>query len=198
MWLWTVLICLRSTPRSTISWKWIGRKYSPTMCSFEFRQKVMDVGDAAGDRVLDRDHGEVGLAGLDRVEGVLEGRAGQRLHFGIHVAAGGVGVGAGLALEGNPVGLGWHGQVLESSSGKHFAGAFEVGGRIDAERHRADDLDVDPHAGFERAQLLQLLALFERGRRQRDEALERGAAVGVEANMVIERPLADGAVARVK
>ena len=70
-----------------------------------FRQQMMDVGDAAGDRVLDRDHGEVGLAGLDRVEGVLEGRAGQRLHAGKHVAAGGVGIGAGLALEGNPVGL---------------------------------------------------------------------------------------------
>ena len=26
------------------------------------RQQMMDVGDAAGDRVLDRDHAEVGLA----------------------------------------------------------------------------------------------------------------------------------------
>ena len=35
MWLWTVLISLRATPGSTMSWKWIGRKYSPTMCSFD-------------------------------------------------------------------------------------------------------------------------------------------------------------------
>ena len=70
-----------------------------------FRQQMMDVGDTARDRVLDRDHGEIGLAGLHRVEGVLEGRTGQRLHRREHVAAGGVGIGAGLALEGNPVGL---------------------------------------------------------------------------------------------
>jgi len=35
MWLWTVLISVRATPGRTMSWKWIGRKYSPTMCSFD-------------------------------------------------------------------------------------------------------------------------------------------------------------------
>ena len=40
------------------------------------RHQVMDVGDAAGDRILDRDHAELGLAGRDRREGILEGRAG--------------------------------------------------------------------------------------------------------------------------
>jgi hypothetical protein len=44
------------------------------------RQQMMDVGDAAGDRVLDRDHAEVGLArGSIAAKRVLEGRAGQRL-----------------------------------------------------------------------------------------------------------------------
>jgi hypothetical protein len=33
--------------------------------------------------------------------------------------------------------------------------------------------DVDPHAGLQRAQLLELLALLERRRRQGDEAVER-------------------------
>ena len=61
---------------------------------------------------------------------------------------------------------------------------------IDAERRRADDGDVDAHAGFERAQLLELLELFERRRRQRDETLERPPPIGVEADMMVERPLA--------
>src|SRR5688500_19662215 len=78
---------------------------------------MMDIGHASRDRVLDRDHGEIGLAGLDRVEGVLEGRAGQGLHPGIHVPARGVGIGAGLALERNAVGLfGRHVQALSFES----------------------------------------------------------------------------------
>ena len=38
------------------------------------RQQMMDVGDAAGDRILDRDHAEIGLARGDRGQRVLEGR----------------------------------------------------------------------------------------------------------------------------
>ena len=49
---------------------------------------------------------------------------------------------------------------------------------------------VDAHAGFERAQLLEPLALLERGGRQCDEPLERGAAIRIEPDVVIERPLA--------
>src|SRR5690606_28530652 len=64
----------------------------------------VDVGDTAGDRVLDRDHGEIGLAGLDGVEGVLEGRAGKRVEARVHVAAGRVGIRSRFALEGNLVG----------------------------------------------------------------------------------------------
>ena len=76
------------------------------------------------------------------------------------------------------------------------AGAFEIVGRVDAERHRADDLDVDAHAGLERAQLLELLAPFQRRRGKRHEALQRGAAIGVEADMMVERPLARTARSR--
>ena len=43
-------------------------------------QQVMDVGDAAGDRVLDRDHGEARFARLHRLQRVLERRAGDGFH----------------------------------------------------------------------------------------------------------------------
>jgi len=52
------------------------------------RQQVVDVGDAAGDRVLDRDHAELGLARRYRGKRVLEGRAGQRLVARIDLGAG--------------------------------------------------------------------------------------------------------------
>ncbi len=67
---------------------------------------------------------------------------------------------------------------------------LQVVRRIDAQRHARDDADIDAHAGFERAQLLEPLAPFERGGRQGDEAGERGAPVGVEPDMVVERALA--------
>ena len=63
------------------------------------RHQVMDVGDAAGDRILDRDHAEVGVAGAERGEAVLEGRAGHRLVVGIGLAAGEMRIRARLALE---------------------------------------------------------------------------------------------------
>ena len=64
-------------------------------------QKMMDVGDAASDRILDGDHGEPRLAAFDRGKRVLEGGAGKRLHLRIGVAAGEMGIGAGLALIGD-------------------------------------------------------------------------------------------------
>ena len=67
------------------------------------RQQAVQVGDAAGDRVLDRDDGQLRLAGLDRGHGGLEGRARQGRHVGKGRAAGHVGVGARLALEGDGV-----------------------------------------------------------------------------------------------
>ena len=67
------------------------------------RQQAVQVGDATGDRILDRDDGEFGLAGLDRAHGGVEGRAGQGRHVGKGRAAGHVGIGTGLALEGDDV-----------------------------------------------------------------------------------------------
>ena len=68
------------------------------------RQQAVQVGDAAGDRVLDRDDGELRLARLDRAHRRLEGRTGQRRHVGKGRAAGHVGIGARLALKGDRVG----------------------------------------------------------------------------------------------
>src|SRR5262245_42669761 len=67
---------------------------------------------------------------------------------------------------------------------------LELRGRVDAERHAVDDDGVDAHPRFERAQLLEFFALLERRRRQRHETGERGAAKGVKADVMIERPLA--------
>src|SRR5208282_5960606 len=61
-------------------------------------QERMNVGDATGDRVLDRDHAEIGGALLKRCEGVLEGRAGNRRQVGKVVGAGNMRIGPGLAL----------------------------------------------------------------------------------------------------
>ena len=63
------------------------------------RHQMMDVGDAAGDRVLDRDHAEIGVARAQRRERVLEGGAGHRLGVRIGLADGEVRIRARLALE---------------------------------------------------------------------------------------------------
>ena len=65
------------------------------------RHQIMNVGDAAGDRIVDGDHGEHGFAILHRREGVLEGAAGERLMIGIGFQAGNMRVGPRLALIGD-------------------------------------------------------------------------------------------------
>ena len=67
---------------------------------------------------------------------------------------------------------------------------LEVGGSIDTERNSVNDRHVDAHAVLERPQLLELLAQLERRRPQRDEALQRRPAVGVDADVMVERPIA--------
>ena len=80
------------------------------------RQQMMDVGDAARDRILDRDHAEIGLSGRDRSERVLKGRTGHRLRIGIGFHDGDVGIGARLALE-RDFQLLCHGGPCNSGSG---------------------------------------------------------------------------------
>src|SRR6185437_1868128 len=57
-------------------------------------------------------------------------------------------------------------------------------------RNGVNERHIDAHAGFERAELLEALALLQRRWRQGNEALERGAAIGVEAYMVVVRAAA--------
>jgi len=73
------------------------------------RQQMMDIGDAAGDRVLDRDHAEICFAGRDRGERVLKSRAGQGLGVGIGFGDGDMRIRARLALERD---LLWFGRCL--------------------------------------------------------------------------------------
>ena len=74
------------------------------MCEAGIRQQMMDVGDAAGDRVLDRQHGERGSALAHRGDHVLEGGARQRRQFRKDLAAGEIGIGTGRALKGDEAG----------------------------------------------------------------------------------------------
>ena len=72
------------------------------------------------------------------------------------------------------------------------AGAGEVGRHVDAERHGVDEGDVDAHPGLQGAELLQPLAPLQRRGRKGNEAGERRPPVGVEPDMVIERPRPGG------
>ncbi len=62
--------------------------------------------------------------------------------------------------------------VTCASCGENAPRLFEVGGSIDTERNRVNDLDIDAHAGFQRTQLLQRFALFQHRWPKRDEALQ--------------------------
>ncbi len=148
------------------------------------RHQVMDVGDATGQRILDRDHRQIRIAAFHRVERVFKRLARQGRHVGKHVAGRHVGIGAEVALEGDAVGSCDHGSLCSlHARGQHAARLFKIGWRIHAKGNGMDDFRIDAHAGFQRAQLLKLLAHFKHGGRQRHEALQRFAAIGVEADM---------------
>ena len=71
----------------------------------------------------------------------------------------------------------------QSSLGQQGARALQVFRRIDAEGCAVDRGDGDGHAVFQGAQLLQPFALFERGRRQGDETLQRHRTVAAGAKV---------------
>ena len=111
-------------------------------------KQVVNVGHAPESGVFDRQHGKVRLARADGLDRVLEGAAGQGIHVGIGVAAGLVGIGAGLSLKGDAFG-----HVVGSSPDfYHFPLNFAEGGRLvaettpcaargEADRYRARDSD---------------------------------------------------------
>ena len=138
-------------------------------------EEMVDVGDAAGERVLDRDHAERGDAVGDRGQRVLEAGAGQRLHIGIDVAAGDMGVGAGLSLVGD-----LHSVFPFREPVACFG---KVGGRIYAAMSLRDQCGIDAHPVVHRAQLFKPLARFVVRRRQGDEPFERGAPVRIDPDM---------------
>src|SRR5262245_49569562 len=80
--------------------------------------------------------------------------------------------------------------ISRSGFGQYAPRGFEVRGGVDAARHRIDDGDIDPHPSLQRTELLELLLLFQRRGRQPHEALQRSAAIGVEADMVVARAVA--------
>src|SRR4029079_9621532 len=80
--------------------------------------------------------------------------------------------------------------LLLAAGRKELTRALEIARSIDTERHSVNEADIDAHAGFERTQLLQFLPELERRRRQRHEALQCLPAIGVDADMVIERAIA--------
>src|SRR4051812_32832370 len=96
---------------------------------------------------------------------------------------------------GSPWNATFFGLVMAPSSSRsafcqYPAGGFEIGRGVDAPRYGIDDGDVDPHAGLDGAQLLELFLPFEGRGRQRHKTLQRRAPVSIKANVVIARPLA--------
>ncbi|MNL79496.1 hypothetical protein D3C87_2061130 [compost metagenome] len=69
-----------------------------------FGQQVVNVGDAAIERVFDRHDGEIGAAGLHGIDGLLKGDAADRLFAGEEIVGSGMAEGAGLALESDLLG----------------------------------------------------------------------------------------------
>src|SRR5271167_2261346 len=73
---------------------------------------------------------------------------------------------------------------------KHLPGALQFLVRVDAKRRRVDDRDVDSHSRLEGAQLLQPFAQLQLGGWEGDESGERGATVGIEPDVMKQRPVA--------
>src|SRR6478609_3383628 len=75
---------------------------------------------------------------------------------------------------------------LESTA-EQLACGLQIFRCVDAQRHVVNDHDIHAHAGIERPQLLESFALFVGRWRQSDEALQRRAAIGIKADVVIVR-----------
>src|SRR4029079_11776207 len=73
---------------------------------------------------------------------------------------------------------------------EQFTRPRKVGRSIDTERDSVNEPDMNAHTGFQRSELLEFLPELERRRRQRHEALQCLPPVSIDADMMIERPLA--------
>ena len=79
--------------------------------------------DAAGERILDRDHGKIGRAILDRGEAILERRQRHGLGGRENLRTRDMRIGAGLALDDDFPRGGWGGFGF---GGGHFGGFLYV------------------------------------------------------------------------
>src|SRR6476646_8941771 len=88
------------------------------------------------------------------------------------------------------IAVGLRGVRRMSMAGQNATGHSEVLGCINTEWHRFHDRHVDAQARFEQPQLLELFTSFERRRWQRHEFLQRRPSIGVEPDVMVERPIA--------
>ena len=160
------------------------------------RQEMVDVGDAAGDRVLDRDHAERRPRRPDGGEGVLEGGAGQRLASPGNTSRQAMcGVGAGLALVGDElvrVGMRPSFSVLRPRRQDRAGRARDRAAcrRRAARRRRAATSMRMPSSSARSCSSRSRFSSGEGG--SATKRVERRAAIGVEADVMVERPLAGG------
>src|SRR4029077_16996371 len=75
---------------------------------------------------------------------------------------------------------------------KNLTRPGEVGRSVAPERYGVNEGDVDAHPGFKRPKLLELLAGLKRRRRQGHETRKRRAPISIDADGMIERPVAVG------
>ena len=171
------------------------------------RQQVVDVGHAAGQAVLAWQHGEGGAAVTHRFDRRLEAFAGQRGHPRIGVAAGQVGIGAGLVpgrrslrsrrllpgvcsrpcitRPGTP-GFPLRGRNSSRARSRSSAVSTPNGACCDAGAGRSA---CRPRA---RATAPGFRGCSSGDSRQRNEARQRGATEGVDADVVPARAVAPG------
>ena len=142
-------------------------------------------GTRPGEAVLARQHGKLRLPLAHRVHRGLERLARQRGHVRIGDAAGEVGIGAGHALEGDRAG---HARPAGASSrGAPVPGPPAYRRRTAPCSMRAQAIRMPASSARSCSRLLPPL---QRCRRQRDVARQRGAAVGVDADMMPARAVA--------
>ena len=143
-------------------------------------------------RILHRNDAQIGFAVAHRFDGVFECRARHGHRMRQRFARGEIGIGAGLALEGDALGARDQRLMLMTASllirQRQAARFCKIGGSIDTQRHAVHARHRDGHAGFERAQLFELFALLQR----QTAAAQRNAASaarvkGIDADVVKQR-----------
>ena len=147
----------------------------------------MDVGDAASDRVLDRDHPKFGRPVLQRREGVLECGAGERREVGVCVDTSDVRIGPWLPLIGDCAFLN------HARPGARMARARSRSSGASTPRGAVSTIAMSMRMPASSARnCSKLLAPFERRRRAGHKTSQRLAPIGVKTDVMEELALAPG------